>query len=160
MVWIPDENIAQNEIFGRRLIDSEKSPRKFNADGKPILDVGDFLESRPEADLSFDRFGHNPTNATIRAITKVADEDLAGQVHPKVLSGWQGMKLSDMRFPKSVWVAVAKASPTRDGDGNIRNHWHADVSRDGLRADSAAYFHAIALRDHFDRRGRFLAPIR
>ncbi len=158
-IWYPPEEIGQKELVGRRLLDNPDTTRSTDNDGRPLLKITDFHESRPGDDLSVDRLGDpNPNRDTLRAITCVADADATNRNPARAFNGWATIRVQNFRF--TGWVAELAATPTRSEDGTIENHWHADVSRDGFREKAQAYTLAVTLQHLFELKGGYESPVR
>lgn len=158
-IWYPPPEIGKKELVGRRLLYKAGTERPTNEDGGPMLEAGDFYETRAEANLSVDRLGDpNPSRDTLRAITSLADTEVSRSETNRVFNGWATIRVQDFRF--TGWAAQIISTPKVREDGTVENPWHADVNRDGFREKAQAYALALALQHTFERKGAYEPPNR
>jgi hypothetical protein len=153
----PAHDIAEKELIGRRIF--ARKIRPVQPDQTITLKWNDFHETRKESDLSMDRLG-NPTPVAERlsALTFLAERDASRRNPPPFFNGWAAIQVKDLRF--GDWAPQVTSAPTMGDDGHIENRWHANISCDEFRKKIHAYAFAVILRDRFEKKGCYVAPVR
>lgn len=148
---MPDA-LKDGDVVGRRLFGQEEWE---HSDGKLSVGLNHFYDTRLELDLSVDILGNGePERKRVRELTQLADEEARDRALPTAFEGWAAILLKDLKFPG--WNRGVRLVP----DEKKKNPFHAEISRDDFRGKAQAYTFATAMADRFQRKGRYVGPVR